>query len=303
MGSEAYHIPVMLQEAIDGLAIDPDGTYVDVTYGGGGHSAEILKSLTNGKLIAFDQDPDALANLPKDSKNFSFVAQNFRYLRNFLRMHKAIPVDGILADLGVSSHQFDEGSRGFSLRAEAALDMRMNPKAGKSAEDIIREYSQEDLATVFRIYGEIKTAWALSQKIKDAYQLGELKTTAQLKSIAAGFAPRNKEHKFLAQVFQALRIEVNQEMDALKEFLEQSAAVLAPGGRLVVISYHSLEDRLVKHFMRSGDFSGEVQRDFFGKAIRPFKPLPGQPIIPSEEEIERNPRARSAKLRVAVKEE
>lgn len=300
MANEAYHIPVMLHEAIDGLSIDPNGVYVDVTFGGGGHSREILKYLDKGKLYGFDQDPDALANLP-DNDSFVFIPQNFRFLRNFLRMHNAVPADGILADLGVSSHQFDEGSRGFSIRTDAELDMRMNTRSGKSAAEVLNEYPEEKLIEIFRLYGEIKPAVKLARSIVDARTSAPIKTTGELCDLATQFAPPRKEHKFQAQVFQALRIEVNDEMTVLKEFLKQSAEVLKPGGRLVVISYHSLEDRLVKNFMRAGDFSGVVEKDFFGNPIRPFKPLPGQPITPSEEEIKRNTRSRSAKLRIAEK--
>jgi len=298
MGNEAYHIPVLLQEAINGLKIDPDGVYVDVTFGGGGHSAEILKCLDQGRLLAFDQDPDALKNVPEHS-GLTFIPQNFRYMRNYLKMHRAVPADGILADLGVSSHQFDEGERGFSIRTDAPLDMRMNPSVGKSVTELLQQAEEEKLAEIFKVWGEIRPAKALARSIVESREYEAIETTGQLKAIAEKFAPRFKEHKFFAQVFQALRIEVNEEMSVLKDFLEQSVEVLKPGGRLVVISYHSLEDRLVKNFMRSGKFSGEVEQDFFGNQIRPFKPLPGQPIVPNEEEIKRNPRSRSAKMRIA----
>lgn len=297
MSGDAYHIPVMLQEAINGLQIDPNGVYVDVTFGGGGHSMELLKYLDKGRLLAFDQDPEAAQNAPDDPR-FSFIPQNFRYMRNFLRMYQAIPANGILADLGVSSHQFDEGSRGFSLRNDAPLDMRMNPEQGQPASALLDQLEEDELTRIFRDWGEIPKGRLLARKLIALRGSAEW-TTGKLKEEASKLAPRGKEHKFLAQVFQALRIEVNDEMAALKEFLEQCSHVLKPGGRLVVISYHSLEDRLVKHFMRSGNFEDKLEKDFFGNTIRPFKPLSGKALVPTAEEITHNPRSRSARLRIA----
>jgi 16S rRNA (cytosine1402-N4)-methyltransferase len=297
----AYHTPVMLHECIDGLAIRPDGTYIDVTFGGGGHSREILKHLGNqGRLLAFDQDADAKQNIPNDGR-FVFIDQNFRYLKNFSRLHQAIPVDGILADLGVSSYQFDQAERGFSIRFDAELDMRMNQQSELSAKQVINNYSEAELHRIFGIYGEIQNAKSLANTIVMARLNGPIVTVADLKNTISNRIPKGKENKYLAQVFQALRIEVNQELEALKDFLIQSAEVLVSGGRLVVMSYHSLEDRLVKNFINKGKFSGEVEKDFYGNDNKPFDAVSRGAITASEDEIKDNNRARSAKLRIAVK--
>jgi len=291
----------MLQECIEALNIRPDGTYVDVTFGGGGHSREIMKHLgKDGRLLAFDQDADAQQNIIADDR-FEFIDQNFRYLKNFTRLHNAIPVDGILADLGVSSYQFDQAERGFSIRFDAELDMRMNQSSGLSAKEVVNNYSEADLHRIFGIYGEIKNAKSLAKSIVTARLNGPLNTVADLKNAISNLIPKGKENKYLAQVFQALRIEVNQELEALKDFLIQSADVLVPGGRLVVMSYHSLEDRLVKNFIAKGKFSGEVEKDFYGNDQKPFDAVSRGAITASEEEIKNNNRARSAKLRIAVK--
>jgi len=290
-----YHSPVMLQECIEGLNIRKDGTYVDVTFGGGGHSREILKHLgENGRLLAFDQDADAQRNMIDDDR-FEFIDQNFRYLKNFCRLHGAIPVSGILADLGVSSHQFDEAERGFSIRFDAELDMRMNQQSELSAKTVVNTYTEADLHRIFGVYGEIQNAKSLARLNTP------INTVADLKNVISDRIPRGKENKYLAQVFQALRIEVNQELEALKEFLTQTAEVLEPGGRLVVMSYHSLEDRLVKNFIAKGKFSGEVEKDFFGNDQKPFDAVSRGAITASAREIAQNNRARSAKLRIAVK--
>lgn len=299
--SEVYHVPVMLSECIEGLDIKPDGVYVDVTFGGGGHSREIIKHLgEDGVLVAFDQDLDAQQNRIADDR-FVFIDQNFRYLKNNLRLHGLAPVDGILADLGVSSHQFDVPERGFSIRFDGDLDMRMDQSGELTAKKVIGEYSEEELHKIFGIYGEIQNARSLAKTIVTARLNKEIVTIEDLKSAIAKLIPRNKENKYLAQVFQALRIEVNQEMEVLKEFLEQAAEVLKPGGRLVVMSYHSLEDRLVKNFMMKGKFSGQVEKDFYGNEIKPFTVLTKKSITASEEELLRNNRSRSARLRIAVK--
>ncbi len=291
----------MLRECIAGMQIEPSKTYVDVTFGGGGHSKEILKKLGNeGILVAFDQDEDAQKNLIQDDR-FVFIDQNFRYLKNNLRARNLLPVDGILADLGVSSHQFDVPDRGFSTRFEADLDMRMDTTTSLTAKEVIANYSEDELHKIFGIYGEIQNAKTLAKTIVTARLNQKIETVNHLKQAIAGCIPKNKEHKYLAQVFQALRIEVNQEMDALREFLQQSSEVLKPGGRLLVMSYHSLEDRLVKNFMAKGKFSGEVEKDFFGNEIKPFDVLTRKSVTASEEEIKINNRARSARLRIAVK--
>ncbi|PWK77697.1 16S rRNA (cytosine1402-N4)-methyltransferase [Mucilaginibacter oryzae] len=296
-----YHVPVMLAECIEGLNIDPDGTYVDVTFGGGGHSREIMKHLgPNGRLIAFDQDADAQRNLIDDER-FVFVDQNFRYLKNFCRLHDAMPVNGILADLGVSSHQFDEAERGFSIRFDAELDMRMNQLSDLTAKQVVNTYAVADLHRIFGIYGEIQNAKSLAETIATARLNAPITTIADLKNMISNRIPKGKENKYLAQVFQALRIEVNQELEALKDFLMQSAEVLAPGGRLVVMSYHSLEDRLVKNFIAKGKFSGEVEKDLYGNDNKPLDAVSRGAITASAEEIVNNNRARSAKLRIAVK--
>jgi 16S rRNA (cytosine1402-N4)-methyltransferase len=296
-----YHTPVMLKECIDGLNINPDGIYVDATFGGGGHSREILKHLRkDGELLAFDQDADAQKNL-LDDERFIFIDQNFRYLKNFCRLHNAIPVDGILADLGVSSYQFDQAERGFSIRFDAELDMRMNQSSALSAKDVVNNYTEAELHRIFGIYGEIQNAKSLANTIVTARLSTPINTVSDLKNAISARIPRGKENKYLAQVFQALRIEVNQELEALKDFLIQSADVLISGGRLVVMSYHSLEDRLVKNFIAKGKFSGEVEKDFYGNDQKPFDMVSRGAITASTAEIEKNNRARSAKLRIAVK--
>ena len=295
-----YHNPVLLSATVDGLDIKPDGIYVDVTFGGGGHSKEILKRLgPNGKLFGFDQDEDAVANALPDER-FVLIPENFRYIKRFLRFHNVKSVDGILADLGVSSHQFDVPERGFSTRFDAELDMRMSKKNDLDAFKVVNEYDEANLRRVFLDYGELKAAPALARTILEAREKKTINTTDELKMILSRFLPDQFKNKILAQIYQAIRIEVNQEMDVLKEFLEQSLEILKPGGRLSVISYHSLEDRLVKRFMKNGLFEGEPERDFFGNFSVPFK-LIGKLIVPSEEEIKINNRARSAKLRIAEK--
>lgn len=293
----------MLNECLDGLNIDPTGTYVDITFGGGGHSAAILERLTTGRLLSFDQDPDAAANVKKlpQGKNFTFIAANFRYLQRYLRLYKAEKVNGILGDLGVSSHQFDTAERGFSTRFDAELDMRMNPNTEKTAFDILMNYTIEDLHKIFGMYGEVTNARTLADAIYSARHNAPITTVDDLKNILKRYAPRNRENKYYAQVFQALRIEVNEELTALEDFLLQVPDVLAPGGRLVVMSYHSLEDRLVKNFIGKGKFSGEVEKDFYGNEIKPLKAVNRKPIEAKPEEVSVNPRARSARLRVAEK--
>lgn len=295
-----YHNPVLLKETVDGLNIKPDGVYVDVTFGGGGHSREIMNRLgPNGKLFGFDQDSDALENVIKDER-FVLINENFRYIKRFLRFYGIKEVDGILADLGVSSHQFDVAERGFSTRFEAGLDMRMNQNSELSAYNVVNEYDDANLRRVFLDYGELKNAPAIARTILEAREDGPIKTTDDLKFVLGRFLPDQFKNKILAQMYQAIRIEVNQEMDVLKEFLSQSLEILKPEGRLSVISYHSLEDRLVKRFMKNGLFEGEPERDFYGNFSVPFK-LVGKLIVPSNEEIKINNRARSAKLRIAEK--
>lgn len=295
-----YHNPVLLKETVDGLNIKPDGIYVDVTFGGGGHSKEILSRLgPNGKLFGFDQDEDAVANALQDDR-FTLINENFRYIKRFLRFYGVKQVDGILADLGVSSHQFDVPERGFSTRFDAGLDMRMSKKNDLDAYKVINEYDDANLKRVFYDYGELKNAPALSRTIIEAREKRAINTTDDLKIVLGKYLPEKVKNKVLAQIYQAIRIEVNQEMDVLKEFLEQSLEVLKPQGRLSVISYHSLEDRLVKRFMKNGMFEGEPERDFFGNFSVPFH-LVGKLIVPSEAEIKINNRARSAKLRIAEK--
>ncbi len=295
-----YHNPVLLKECIEGLNINPEGIYVDVTFGGGGHSREILKHLTTGKLYAFDQDDDALEN-KIDDERFVLIKQNFRYLKNFLKMYNALPIDGLLADLGVSSHQFDEADRGFSIRFDAKLDMRMDQNAKLTAGEIVNIYSEEDLKRIFKLYGEVDNAGYLASIIFHTRKEKQIETVSDLKSAIIKCVKRGKENQYYAQVFQALRIEVNKELDVLQELLTQSLDVLKTGGRLVFISYHSLEDRLVKNFFRSGKFEGEIEKDFFGNQITPFKQITRKPIVPSDLENEQNSRARSAKLRIAEK--
>lgn len=298
MMNSAYHNPVLLQESVDGLDIKKDGVYVDVTFGGGGHSKEILKRLgEGGKLFAFDQDEDALQNAIDDER-FQLINQNFRYLKQYLKFYGIRKVDGILADFGVSSHQFDEAERGFSTRFNADLDMRMNRSGALSAFEVVNDYPQEDLASVLFQYGELRNANAMAKTIVEAREQNPIKTTDDLKTVLKRFLPKMKENKILAQIYQAIRIEVNQEIEALKEFLEQVPEVLKEGGRLSMISYHSLEDRLVKRFIRDGRFEGEPEKDFYGNINVPLKKVGGL-IVPSAEEITRNNRARSAKLRIA----
>ncbi|MEE1945111.1 16S rRNA (cytosine(1402)-N(4))-methyltransferase RsmH [Pedobacter sp. KR3-3] len=296
-----YHVPVMLQECIDGLAINPAGVYVDVTFGGGGHSREILKHLNkDGVLIAFDQDPDAQRN-KIDDKRFVFVDQNFGFLKNNLRLLGYKEVDGILADLGVSSHQFNEPSRGFSTRFDADLDMRMDKQRALTAAEVLNTYAEDKLHKIFGIYGEVKNAKSLARTIVTARMDKPIVTLADFKSVIAQHIPKGKENKYMAQVFQALRIEVNAEIDMLENFLEQSASVLKKGGRLVVMSYHSLEDRPVKNFLAKGKFQGEVEKDFFGNEQKPFQVITRKAVMADEKEVAMNSRARSAKLRIGEK--
>ena len=295
-----YHNPVLLHASVDGLNIKPDGIYVDVTFGGGGHSKEILSRLgPNGKLFAFDQDEDALANALNDDR-FTLINENFRFIKRFLRFYGVKNVDGILADLGVSSHQFDVAERGFSTRFDAELDMRMSQKNDLNAYRVVNEYDEANLKRVFLDYGELKNAPVLARTIVEAREDRIIKTTDELKEVLMKYLPERVRNKILAQIYQAIRIEVNQEMDVLKEFLEQSLEILNPTGRLSVISYHSLEDRLVKRFMKNGMFEGEPERDFFGNFSVPFKTI-GKLIVPDTAEIKINNRARSAKLRIAEK--
>ena len=294
-----YHNPVLLQESIDALSIKEDGVYVDVTFGGGGHSREILKRLgENGKLFGFDQDPDALGNVIDDER-FVLIPENFRYISRFLRFNGVRKVDGILADLGVSSHQFDEAERGFSTRFDGDLDMRMNQKSKVSAKEIVNKYSEEKLAEILFLYGELRNSRNIAKTIVEKRAEEKIDTSFQLRKVLQKYLPKAKEHKIIAQIFQAIRIEVNEELDVLKEFLEQIPNLLKDEGRLSVISYHSLEDRLVKRFIRTGLFSGEPEKDFFGNTSEPLKKV-GKLIVPTPQEIKLNNRARSAKLRIAT---
>lgn len=296
-----YHVPVMLEQCMDGLAIREDGVYVDVTFGGGGHAREILRRLgPKGKLVAFDQDPDAVANALDDPR-FLLIHQNFKFLKNNLRLHGIHQVDGILADLGVSSHQFDAADRGFSIRFDAILDMRMDQVANQDARTVLNTYAEGDLHRIFGMYGEIQNAKSLAKTIVTARLNQPIETVGQLKEIVARLVPKGREHKYHAQLFQALRIEVNAELEALQSFLEQSVQVLSIAGRLVVMSYHSLEDRLVKNFMAKGKFSGELEKDFYGNPIAPFKVITRKAVVADASEVGQNNRARSAKLRVAEK--
>jgi len=295
-----YHVPVLLTESVDGLEIKADGDYVDVTFGGGGHSREIFSRLKTGRLFAFDQDEDAAANIIHDDR-FFFIRHNFKYIRNFLKYYDVEQVDGILADLGVSSHDFDVAERGFSFRFDGDLDMRMNRDSSQTAADLVNTYSEDQLRTMFREFGEIDNAGRLAKQLVSARNNKPVKTIEQFREAIAPCVPRLQESKYLAKVFQALRIETNKEMDVLHEFLEQSIQLLKPGGRLVVITYHSLEDRMVKNFIRSGDFSGKQEKDFFGNVESPLTAINRKVIVPTDEEIERNPRARSGKLRIAEK--
>ncbi len=300
MESREYHIPVLLQECLDGLSIDPNGVYVDVTFGGGGHSRAIVSQLEKGKLFAFDQDQDALENAI-DHPGFKLIFQNFRYLRNSLAMYGQRQVDGILADLGVSSHQFDTAERGFSIRYEGPLDMRMNQTAPKSAADILNTYDESDLVNIFSSYGEVHNSKTLARRVVSMRAEQPFETTEGLVDLLKTMVKGKQSNKYFAQVFQALRIEVNDEMAALREFLQQAEKVLKPGGRLVVITYHSLEDRLVKQFINNGDFIKEPIKDDFGNKLVSFKKVNKKPILATEEELVRNTRSRSAKLRIAEK--
>ena len=296
-----YHIPVLLEESINGLNIRPDGVYVDVTFGGGGHSRAILKQLgKDGHLYGFDQDEDAEKNIVDDGR-FTFVRSNFRYITNFMHYYGVEKVDGILADLGVSSHLFDDSERGFSFRFDTALDMRMNKKAELSAADVVNDYTEEQLADIFYLYGELKNSRRLAAAIIKARNRQQINTIGEFLEVIKPLTGKEREKKDLAKIFQAIRIEVNHEMDALKEMLESTIRLLTPNGRLSVITYHSLEDRIVKNVMKSGTADGKIQQDFFGNILSPFRTINNKVIIPSEEEIEQNPRARSAKLRIAEK--
>lgn len=296
-----YHIPALLEECMEGLDIKPDGKYIDVTFGGGGHSREILRRLgSNGHLYSFDQDEDAQRNIIDDER-FTFVYSNFRYLKNFMHYHEVEAVDGVLADLGVSFHHFDDEERGFSFRFDAPLDMRMNKQARLTAAEILATYSEEHLAQLFSLYGELRSARRIAAAIVAARSKGGVKTTGELLELVSPFINRKQEKKELAQLFQALRIEVNSEMDSLRAMLRQAVEMLKPGGRLVVITYHSLEDRIVKNFIKTGNVEGVVEKDFFGRVKTPLCAVNNKVIVPSDEEVERNPRSRSAKLRIAEK--
>lgn len=298
----AYHVPVLLCESIDGLDIRPSGTYVDVTFGGGGHSREILRRLgKDGHLFGFDQDGDSERNIPEGDSRFTFVRSNFRYLRNWMRYHGVESVDGVLADLGVSSHHFDDESRGFSFRFDSPLDMRMNKQASITAADVVNSYSEQQLADIFYLYGELRQSRRLAAAIVKARAVRPLLTTTQLVGTVTPLLPREREKKEVTKVFQALRIEVNHEMEALSEMLAAATDLLVSGGRLSVITYHSLEDRIVKNMMKAGNVTGTIEQDFFGRTQAPLRPLSNKVITPSEEELNANPRSRSAKLRVAVK--
>jgi len=295
-----YHKPVLLKESVNGMLIQPNGTYVDVTFGGGGHSKAILDQLIEGRLIAFDQDDDALENAFNDPK-FTLVHSNFRQLKNFLQLYQAIPVDGILADLGISSHQIDDPGRGFSTRFENLVDMRMDRRQSNNGAYILNNYTEDELIQIFKFYGELRNARQIAKVIVEARTKQKIESTTQFKEMLNRCAPKFKEQKFFAQVFQALRIEVNQELESLKEFLIQAQEVLKPGGRLSVISYHSLEDRIVKNFLKAGNFEGVIEKDFYGNPLTDFNLINRKPIIPTDKEIKLNSRARSAKLRIAEK--
>ena len=296
-----YHVPVLLNESIDGLNIKKDGIYIDVTFGGGGHSREILSRLEgDARLFSFDQDQDAELNIIKDDR-FTFVRSNFRYIKNWMRYHGIEQIDGLLADLGVSSHHFDDETRGFSFRFDAPLDMRMNKRGGQTAADIINGYDEQRLADIFFLYGELKNARKIASALAKARNAKRIETTNDLMEATEKLFRQEREKKEMAKMFQALRIEVNHEMDALKDMLKGATELLAPGGRLSVITYHSLEDRMVKNIMKTGNVEGKMEKDFFGRTETPFKLINNKVIIPSEEEQERNPRSRSAKLRIAEK--
>lgn len=299
-----YHVPVLLKESVDGLQINPEGIYVDVTFGGGGHSREILSRLgSKGHLYSFDQDADAEQNIPADEQKFTFVRSNFRYLRNWMRYYGVEGIDGLLADLGVSSHHFDDESRGFSFRFDAPLDMRMNERDGLTAADVCNRYSEEELARLFWLYGELKNGRRLANAIVRGRADHPIATVNDLITLVRPLIGANREKKDMAKVFQALRIEVNHEMEALHDMLDAAISCLKPSGRLVVLTYHSLEDRMVKNYMRSGNAEGKVEEDFFGNRLSPLRPVNNKVIIPDADEQERNPRSRSAKLRIAEKVE
>ena len=301
MQEPVYHIPALLEECLEGLNISPNGTYVDVTFGGGGHSRGIIENLgEEGRLFSFDQDSDAEKNII-DDKRFTFVKSNFRFLKNFMQYHNIDEVDGIIADLGVSFHHFDEADRGFSFRFDGKLDMRMNRRGGKSASEIINRYPEDKIADILYYYGEMRNARRIASAIVKRRENKSIETTSDFLSVIKDLVNPKQEKKELAQIFQALRIEVNDEMASLKTMLMQSAKILKPGGRMVVLTYHSLEDRIVKDFFKFGNFEGKAEKDFFGRVIAPLKQVNNKVIIPSEEEIERNPRSRSAKLRIAEK--
>ena len=295
-----YHLPVLLKESVEGLNVKPDGVYVDATFGGGGHSREILKSLGNGKLIAFDQDEDAEANIPDDQRMI-FVRHNFRFLKNFLKYYGINTIDGLLADLGVSSHHFDSPHRGFSFRFDSELDMRMNTKSNFSAKELVNTYTFEKLLNVFRNYGELRNAREIARSITAYREKNTINSIRDLLEAIKNCLPRFNENQYLAKVFQSLRIEVNREIEFLEQMLEQASEMLAPGGRLVVISYHSLEDRIVKNYFRNGTFTTDRETDLYGNILRPLQPVNRKVIVPSEEEIQKNLRARSARLRIAEK--
>lgn len=301
MQTPVYHIPALFEECMSGLEIKPDGKYIDVTFGGGGHSRGILQHLgETGHLYSFDQDEDAQRNIIEDER-FTFVYSNFKYLKNFMHYHGVEAVDGILADLGVSFHHFDDEERGFSFRFDAPLDMRMNKQASLTAAEILAGYNEERLAQLFSLYGELRNARRIAAAIVSARSKGTIRTTGELLELVSPFINRKQEKKELAQLFQALRIEVNNEMDSLRAMLRQAVELLKPGGRLVVITYHSLEDRIVKNFIKTGNVEGTVEKDFFGRVQTPLRAVNNKVIVPTEEEVERNPRARSAKLRIAEK--
>lgn len=298
---DTYHVPVLLDESINGLNLHPDGVYIDVTFGGGGHSREILRRLPQGsRLFSFDQDADAERNIVDDDR-FTFVRSNFRYLKNWMRYYEIDHIDGLLADLGVSSHHFDDESRGFSFRFDAPLDMRMNKRADKTAADIVAEYDEEALADIFYLYGELKNSRRIASALVKARQQHAIATTQDFLHVVEPFFKREREKKDMARLFQALRIEVNHEMEALKEMLAAATQLLAPGGRLSVITYHSLEDRMVKNIMKTGNCAGKAEEDFFGRVSSPYRLINNKVIVPSDEEQEKNPRSRSAKLRIAEK--
>lgn len=297
-----YHVPVMLRECVDGLMLRSGGVYVDVTFGGGGHSREILACMdSDSRLYSFDQDTDAIVNLPEGDERFTFVLSNFRYLSNWMRYHGEDRIDGLMADLGVSSHHFDDESRGFSFRFDAPLDMRMNGRGGMTAADVVNRYDEAELARIFTLYGELKNGRRLAAAIVKARSERTIDTVEQLLEVARPFVGRDREKKDMAKVFQALRIEVNHEMDALCEMLAAAISLLRPGGRLVVLTYHSLEDRIVKNFMKAGNVEGKVEQDFYGNRLAPLRLVNNKVMVPSEAEQQSNPRSRSAKLRIAEK--